>query len=175
MKPDWDSLGSDYADSKTVLIADVDCTAAGKPLCEKYGVRGYPTIKYFNPPDEEGEDYKGGRTLADLKKFAEAELGPGCSVDTMENCSDEQKAALQSYIDMPAEERATMLETLKEELKAAESKHEALLKELQATYKSSMDGLEKLKEESAPKIKLLKAATPAPPKAEAAAETKDEV
>ena len=32
---------------------------------------------------------------------------------------------------MPAEERATMLETLKVELKEAESKHEALLKELQ--------------------------------------------
>jgi len=176
MKPDWDALGSDYADSKTVLIADVDCTAAGKPLCEKYGVRGYPTIKYFNPPDEEGEDYKGGRTLADLKKFTENELGPGCSVDTMENCTEEQKTALQTYIDMPAEERTTMLETLKGELKAAEAKHEALLKELQATYKSSMDSLEKLKDESAPKIKLLKAATPAPPKeAEPAAETKDEV
>merc|ERR1712087_1027101 len=103
----------------------------------------------------EGEDYKGGRTLADLKKFATNELGPGCSVDTMENCTDEQKAALQTYIDMPAEERASTLETLKTELKDAESKHETLLKELQATYKASMDGLEKLKEESAPKIKLL--------------------
>jgi len=175
MKPDWDALSADFADSKTVLIADVDCTAAGKPLCEKYGVRGYPTIKYFNPPDEEGEDYKGGRSLADLKKFASNELGPGCAVDTMENCSEEQKTALQTYIDMPAEERSTMLESLKSELKAAEEKHETLLKELQATYKASMDSLEKLKDESAPKIKLLKAATPAPPKEAAATETKDEV
>merc|ERR1712087_94417 len=73
------------------------------------------------------------------------------------------------------EERASTLETLKTELKDAESKHETLLKELQATYKASMDGLEKLKEESAPKIKLLKAATPAPPKAAEpeAAETKE--
>merc|ERR1711908_235556 len=69
-----DTLGAEYKDSKTVLIADVDCTAAGKPLCDKYGVRGYPTIKYFNPPDEEGEDYKGGRTLADLQKFAAEKL-----------------------------------------------------------------------------------------------------
>jgi len=172
MKPDWDALGAEYADSKTVVIADVDCTADGKPLCEKYGVRGYPTIKYFNPPDEEGEDYKGGRSLADLKKFAESELGPGCSVDAMENCSDEQKKELQTYIDMASEERATMLESLKTELKTAETKHEELLKELQATYKSSMDNLEKLKESSAPKIKLLKAATPTP---KAAAEGKDEV
>ena len=35
MKPDWDALGDEYADSKTVIIGDVDCTAAGKPLCEK--------------------------------------------------------------------------------------------------------------------------------------------
>ena len=56
MKPDWDSLGAAYADSKTVIIGDVDCTAAGKPLCDKYGVKGYPTIMYFNPPDEDGEE-----------------------------------------------------------------------------------------------------------------------
>ena len=90
MKPDWDSLGETFASSNKVVIADVDCTAGGKSLCEKYGVRGYPTIKYFNPPDEEGEDYKGGRDLAALKKFAETELGPGCSVDAKENCSEAQ-------------------------------------------------------------------------------------
>lgn len=174
MKPDWDQLGSDFADSKKVLIADVDCTAAGKPLCEKYGVRGYPTIKYFNPPDEEGEDYKGGRSLADLKKFAESELGPGCSVDTLENCSEEQKAELEKYTSMPAEEREKMMTDLKDKLKAAEEKHETLLKELQATYKASMESVEKIKEESAPKIKMLKAATPSAKPAEAAP-AKDEV
>ena len=26
MKPDWDRLGDDFAGSKTVVIADVDCT-----------------------------------------------------------------------------------------------------------------------------------------------------
>ena len=45
IKPDWDALGDVYEDSKTVVIADVDCTAAGKSLCEKFGVKGYPTIK----------------------------------------------------------------------------------------------------------------------------------
>merc|ERR1719424_2790660 len=148
MKPDWDKLADELADSSKVLIADVDCTADGKPLCDAKGVKGFPTIKYFSPPDEEGEDYKGGRDFDSLKKFA-LELGPGCSVDAPENCSDE----------------------LKKTLSDAESTHEALLKELQATYKESMDKLEKLKEESAPKIKLLKAATPVP-KAEGA---KDEV
>jgi protein disulfide-isomerase A6 len=172
MKPDWDSLGAEYKDSKTVVIGDVDCTADGKSLCEKFGVRGYPTIKYFNPPDEEGEDYKGGRTLDDLKKFASSELGPGCSVDALDNCSDAQKEELQTYIKMDADERAKKLEELKTNLAAAEKTHEELLKTLQSTYKESMDALEKLKEESAPTIKLLKAATPSAPKA---AGGKDEV
>jgi len=171
MKPDWDSLGSDYADSNTVVIADVDCTAAGKPLCDKYGVRGYPTIKYFNPPDEEGEDYKGGRDLAALKKFVETELGPGCSVDTKENCSPEQLKDLETYIAMPAAERDAKLTELKDKMKKAEDDHNELLKQLQAQFKESQDGLEKLKEDSAPVIKMLKAASP---KA-AAATGKDEV
>jgi len=160
MKPDWDSLGAKFKDSSKVLIADVDCTAGGKSLCEKHGVRGYPTIKYYNPPDEEGEDYKGGRDLAALTKFVETELGPGCSVDAKENCSAEQLADLQKYIEMDAEERKTKLESMKKAMADAEEKHNELLKQLQATFKESQEALEKLKEDSAPTIKLLKAATP---------------
>jgi len=171
MKPDWDSLSSTYADSKTVVVADVDCTAAGKPLCDKYGVRGYPTIKYFNPPDEEGEDYKGGRDLATLKKFIESDLGPGCSADTKENCSAEQLTELAKYMDMDPAERDAKLTSLKDALKKAEDDHNELLKTLQEQFKTSQDSLEKLKEESAPTIKMLKAATPKP----AAAGGKDEV
>jgi len=165
MKPDWDSLSADYADSKKVIVADVDCTAAGKPLCDKFGVRGYPTIKYFNPPDEEGEDYKGGRDLPALKKFVESDLGPGCSVDAKENCSEEQLKELATYIAMDATERETKMTKMKDELKAADDAHNELLKNLQAQFKESQDALEKLKEESAPVIKLLKAASPAPAKA----------
>jgi len=172
MKPDWDSLGATFADSKTVIIADVDCTAAGKPLCDKFGVRGYPTIKYFNPPDEEGEDYKGGRDLAALKKFVETELGPGCSVDQKENCSAEQLKDLEKYIAMPADEREKKMTDMKDALKKAEDDHNELLKNLQAQFKESQDALEKLKEESAPVIKMLKAA---PPKPADGAAGKDEV
>jgi len=160
MKPDWDSLASTYEDSKKVVIADVDCTAGGKPLCDKYGVRGYPTIKFFNPPDEEGEDYKGGRDLAALKKFVESDLGPGCSVDAKENCSEQQLKDLEQYVSMDPTERETKMTTMKEALKKAEDDHNELLKTLQAQFKESQDGLEKLKEESAPVIKMLKAATP---------------
>ena len=65
--------------------------------------------RYFNPPDEEGEDYKGGRDLESLRKFASTELGPGCSVDAMENCDDAQKKELEKYIAMPAADRDAKL------------------------------------------------------------------
>lgn len=170
MKPDWDKLGSTFADSKTVLIADVDCTADGKSLCEKHGVRGYPTIKSYAPGDEEGEDYKGGRDFDALKKFAETELGPGCGVDTKENCSAEQLKELEVYIAMPADERAAKLASMKKAMEKADEDHNELLKKLQAQFKESQDAVEKLKEESTPVMKLLRAATPKAP-----ASGKDEV
>jgi protein disulfide-isomerase A6 len=142
-----------------VVRGAVVCRAAATPVCETFGVRGYPTIKNFTPPAAAAEDYKGGRSLADLKKFAKNELGPGCSVDSIENCTPEQKTELEKYTAMSEEERATKLEKAKEELKTAEDAHNELLKQLQSTYKDSQDKLEKLKEDTAPVIKMLKAAT----------------
>ena len=93
--------------------------------------------RYFNPPDEEGEDYKGGRDLESLRKFASTELGPGCSVDAMENCDDAQKKELEKYIAMPAADRDAKLAELKKAMADAEEEHNTLLKSLQATFKES--------------------------------------
>merc|ERR1711957_858800 len=75
-----------------------------------------------------------------------------------------QKAELEKYIAMPAEERDTKLTELKKAMADAEEEHNALLKTLQSTFKESQEKMEKLKETSAPQIKLLKAATPGPKK-----------
>jgi len=171
MKPDWDTLAAEFQGSDKVLVADVDCTAGGKPLCDSKGVKGFPTIKSFTPGDDEGEDYKGGRDLATLKTFA-GNLGPGCTVDTIAECTPEQKAKLDKYMAMDAIERADKINALSTAMKEAETAHDELLKNLQEQFKNSQDGLEKLKEETAPEIKMLKAASPSPKKAGAG---KDEV
>ena len=72
MKPAWDKLMDAFKDSNTALVGDVDCTAAGKPLCDSNGVRGFPTIKYGDPADL--QDYNGGRDFDALKKFVESTL-----------------------------------------------------------------------------------------------------
>lgn len=97
MKPDWDALGKEYADSPSVIIADVDCTAGGESLCKKHGVSGYPTIKTFEAGSDEGEAYEGGRDLDSLKKHA-ASLGPSCSIDHKDLCSAEDLPKLEKYV-----------------------------------------------------------------------------
>merc|ERR1719198_512137 len=89
----------EYKDSPSVLIADVDCTADGKALCNEVGVRGYPTIKYGDPSDL--QDYKGGRSFNDLKKFAEENLGPTCSPGNLDLCDAEKKAQIEEFMKIP--------------------------------------------------------------------------
>eukprot|EP00980_Cylindrotheca_fusiformis_P006461 scaffold1377_cov126-Cylindrotheca_fusiformis.AAC.6 len=115
MKPDWDKLMDAFADSPTALIADVDCTAEGKPLCDANGVRGYPTIKYGDPSAL--EDYKGGRDFNSLKKFAEENLKPMCSPTNIDLCDAEKKAEIEKFqamsaadLDAAIEEKTKMMD-----------------------------------------------------------------
>mmetsp|Transcript_42016 Transcript_42016/g.75470 ORF Transcript_42016/g.75470 Transcript_42016/m.75470 type:complete len:129 (-) Transcript_42016:91-477(-) len=83
------------------LVADVDCTADGKSLCEKNSVSGYPTIKYGEPGDL--KDYQGGRDFDSLKKFAEESLGPTCGPGNMELCSEDVKKKIEGFMAMSAD------------------------------------------------------------------------
>ena len=98
MKPDWDKLMEEFKGSPTALVGDADCTAAGKSLCDKNDVRGYPTIKWGEPGDL--KDYDGGRDYASFKKFAEESLGPTCGPDNMDLCSAEVKKKLETFLGM---------------------------------------------------------------------------
>jgi len=92
----------DFKDSPTALVADVDCTTGGEALCKKFEVQGYPTIKYGDPDDM--KDYQGGRTYADLKKFAEENLGPTCGPgENLGLCDAATKAKIEAYTKMSAE------------------------------------------------------------------------
>lgn len=50
MASDWEKLAEEWKDHAVGLIAEVDCTEeSGKPLCEEYGVEGFPTLMYGDP------------------------------------------------------------------------------------------------------------------------------
>lgn len=137
MKPDWDKLMKEYKDDPVRLIADVDCTASGKALCDSNGVRGYPTIKHGDPSNL--EDYKGGRKFDDLKKFVES-LKPVCSPINKDLCSDEDKKkidefealgidGLQIKIDEGEQKIKDAEELMKKEVEKLQKKYEQLQKE----------------------------------------------
>jgi len=115
MKPAWDSLGDEFADSSSVLIADVDCTADGKELCEKNGVQGYPTIKYYKDGDiEEGEDYQLGRDFDTLKGFVEDSLLTKCLIadPTGSGCDEKEQGYIEKMKAKSEDERSKQLTRL---------------------------------------------------------------
>jgi len=131
MKPDWDKLMSAFKGHASTLVADVDCTAGGKSLCEEVGVRGYPTIKHGDPNDL--QDYKGGRDSSALTKFAN-ELGPQCSPSNIELCEDAKKAQIKEFMAMGTAERETLVKTKEEELAKLESDFKTFVDGLQKSY-----------------------------------------
>jgi protein disulfide-isomerase A6 len=110
MKPAWDKLGEEFAGSKSVLIADVDCTVE-QDLCSDNGVQGYPTIKY--KADGEWQDYSGGRDFDSLKKFTEETLGSKCDVATKEGCDEKQTAYIEKMTAKGTAEQQKELDRLK--------------------------------------------------------------
>lgn len=168
MKPDWDKLMAEYADSKSTLVGDIDCTAEGKPLCDSNGVKGFPTIKHGDPAAL--DDYSGGRDYAALSKFA-ATLKPLCSPSNMDLCDEEGRAQIEKVQAMSDEEIATAIADGEKALTDAESTFEAEVKKLQNTYQE----LQKTKEEALAAVKesglgLLKAVAAAKKKAAAGKE-----
>jgi len=130
MKPAWDKLMTEFADSKSALVADVDCTAGGKDLCSDKGVKGYPTIKHGDPNNL--EDYKGGRDFDSLKKFAEENLGPTCGPANLDLCDDEKKAQIEKFSKMSASE-----------LDAAIAEKSTAAEKLETDFKEFVEGLQK--------------------------------
>jgi len=141
LKPDWDKLMDAFADSTTGLVADVDCTAEGKALCDANGVRGYPTLKWGDPSSL--EDYKGGRDYASLKKFADENLKPICSPANIDLCDDEKKAEIEKFQAMSAADLDAAITEKEKRMEKAEEDFKKGVSELQATYQKLMEAKDK--------------------------------
>ena len=135
MKPDWDKLMDEYKDSKTVLIADVDCTTEGKDLCNEIGVRGYPTIKFGDPNNL--EDYKGGRSFKDLKKHADENLGPTCGPANVDLCNEEQAATIKKFEGLSEADLDAYIKEQGDGMEKAEADFKKFVEGLQKQYEES--------------------------------------
>ena len=169
MKPDWDKLIDDFSGSETQLVADVDCTEAGKELCEANGVQGYPTIKYGDPSDL--QDYQGGRDYDSLKAFADENLKPMCGPAHIDLCDDEKKTEIETFMAMSDEDLEAKIAEDEKKLEEAESNFKDEVMKLQETYQELLKDKEaKETEVKDSGLGLMKSSKAAKAKADAAKE-----
>ena len=139
MKPDWDKLMKAFKDDESRLVADVDCTTGGKALCDRVGVRGYPTIKHGDPNNL--EDYKGGRDYSALEKFAKG-LKPVCSPAKMDLCEPEMKEKILELQKLSAADLDTQIKEKEAEIEKAEKFFTDEVDKLQKSYQKLQDDKE---------------------------------
>jgi len=126
MKPAWDQLMTEFKDSKTGLVADVDCTKE-EELCGQQKVEGYPTIKWGKIG--ELKDYEGERELSGLQKFAKNNLGPVCGPKSLSECDETQKKQIEEFMKL---DDAALKAKMVEKEKAVEALEKAFEKEVAA-------------------------------------------
>mmetsp|Transcript_107640 Transcript_107640/g.304489 ORF Transcript_107640/g.304489 Transcript_107640/m.304489 type:complete len:250 (-) Transcript_107640:106-855(-) len=138
MKPAWDQLMTEFQDSSTVLVADIDCTAGGEALCKAQKVRGYPTIRWGDP--DSLVDYNGGRSLEAMLAFAKENLGPTCGPANLDLCSETQRQEIESLLPLDVAD-------LRGKIEAQEAMRKTAEKEAQDTFTAEIKVINKQREE----------------------------
>lgn len=160
MKPDWDKLMKEFNKSGTQLVADVDCTTEGKPLCDANGVRGYPTIKWGDPSDL--QDYQGARDFDSLQKFAQENLKPMCSPKNIDLCDADKKKEIEKFQKMSEADLDKSIKEKEAEQEKVEEDFKTLVEGLQKTYQEANEkkdkALEDIKNSGLGLMKAVKAA-----------------
>jgi len=156
MAPDWDKLTKDFEGKSDAIVAEIDCTAEGKPLCDANGVQGFPTIKYGDPAGL--EDYQGGRTYDDMKKFCDENLKPMCSPKNIDLCDDEKKTQIEELQALDEEDLEKKIKESESEMETAEKDFKELVEKLQKKYeKANKKKDDKIKEIKDSGLGLMKA------------------
>ncbi|VDO26267.1 unnamed protein product [Onchocerca flexuosa] len=126
LKPHWEAAASELAGK--VKLGAVDATVY-QSLAARFGIKGYPTIKYFAPGSSarDAEDYVGGRTSDDIVQYAlnkvtenmpAPEIIEAVSQEVVENACKEKQlciiAVLPHLLDCQSSCRNDYLKVLKE-------------------------------------------------------------
>eukprot|EP00877_Chromochloris_zofingiensis_P007928 jgi/Chrzof1/3389/Cz12g23180.t1_PDI4 len=67
LKPVWSDSASQLKDK--VKVGAVDCTAH-QQTCSQFGIKGYPTIKFFGISKDHPAEYQGGRDSGSIVEYA---------------------------------------------------------------------------------------------------------
>lgn len=108
MAPEFAKAATKLADEgSTLLLGKVDATEE-TDLAEKFEIRGYPTLKFFN--NGKIVEYSGGRTSEDIIKWLKKKTGPPAveltSADDAKAFQESQKVVVVAYFDSKESDNA---------------------------------------------------------------------
>ncbi|KAL2536938.1 Protein disulfide-isomerase like 2-1 [Forsythia ovata] len=106
LAPTYEKVATAFKLEEHVVIANVDADKY-KDIGEKYGVSGFPTLKFFPKNNKAGVDYDGGRDLDDFVTF----INEKCAT------SRDAKGQLTSkeFVSAEGEEKKAVFSRLEEE------------------------------------------------------------
>ncbi|KAK1924429.1 thioredoxin-like protein [Papiliotrema laurentii] len=79
LAPTYEQLADAFPTDK-VIIAKTDADGVGRSLGSRFGVTGFPTLKWFPAGSLEPQDYQGGRDLDSLAQFVTKNSGARSSI-----------------------------------------------------------------------------------------------
>jgi protein disulfide-isomerase A6 len=121
LAPIYEQVAASFAGDDNVIVANVDADAH-RDLGQRFGVTGYPTIKFFPKNNKEGEAYNGARNPNVFITFLNERSGSGRTLGGGYHESAGRVAELDSIVQRwlaaASDEKATIME----EAKAAAAK-----------------------------------------------------
>nr|ABK93392.1 unknown [Populus trichocarpa] len=74
LAPIYEKVATAFKSGEDVVVANLEADKY-RDLAEKYGVSGFPTLKFFPKGNKAGEEYEGGRDLDDFVAFINEKAG----------------------------------------------------------------------------------------------------
>jgi len=75
LAPEYEKAAAALAEHSNIALAKIDATVHGD-LAKEYGVRGYPTLKWFKKDPKNAMDYGGGRKEPEISTWILKKTGP---------------------------------------------------------------------------------------------------
>jgi len=137
LKPEFEKANDELlANDPPVTLVKVDCTEGGKDSCNRFEVKGYPTLKIFKN-GELSSDYNGPREAAGIVKFMKSQVGPASKELKSVADADKLLALPETVVLGLGDATSTLLKTflkaadkLREDVKFGHSAEAAVLEKL---------------------------------------------
>ncbi|KAJ0980609.1 hypothetical protein J5N97_008864 [Dioscorea zingiberensis] len=123
LAPTYEKVANAYKLEEGVVIANLDADKY-KDFAEKYGVSGYPTLKFFPKNNKAGEDYDGGRDVDDFVNFINEKCGTSRDgkgqLTSQAGVVESLEALVKEFVDAANDDRKAILSRIEEEVEKLE-------------------------------------------------------